>query len=445
MTQIDAQLSTGLPALDRVLRGVLPGDNIVWQVESVEDYRPFVDPYCRDAAARGRRLVYFRFARHEPLLPDGFPAEVHVLDPAAGFEAFVAEIHRTIENVGRGGFYVFDCLSDLSADWYSDQMLGNFFLLTCPYLFDIQAVAYFSLLRDHHSDAAASTINETAQVLLNVYRHRGRLFVHPLKVQQRHSSTMYMMHEWREDKFLPVTRSAVISEVMDTVPVFAQETSRRRLGAWDRTLAEAEDLAGAQRLEQGDPKRLDEAFHHLLRMLVSRDERVLALAEKYLTLTDVLETAKRMIGTGLMGGKSVGMLVGRAILLLGPGRWGTTTPSLGVPVTFADINTVSSLCEIVAMRDDLVPDVSLGTHFFNELVEMDILYLALYPNRLGNRLNREFLEAGPNRLGQLLPEAGRWENVVRVIDEADLPSDRRLLLYADSVKQRVICCLDRRG
>jgi len=67
------------------------------------------------------------------------------------------------------------------------------------------------------------------------------------------------------------------------------------------------------------------------------------------------------------------------VMLLGPGRWGTTTPSLGVPVSFAEINTISALCEIVAMREDLVPDVSLGTHFFNELVEMDILYLALFP------------------------------------------------------------------
>jgi hypothetical protein len=33
-------LSTGLPGLDRVFTGILPGDNIVWQVDVVEDYRP---------------------------------------------------------------------------------------------------------------------------------------------------------------------------------------------------------------------------------------------------------------------------------------------------------------------------------------------------------------------------------------------------------------------
>ena len=80
-------------------------------------------------------------------------------------------------------------------------------------------------------------------------------------------------------------------------------------------------------------------------------------------------------------------------MLIGPGRWGTTTPSLGVPVCFAEIDTVSVLCEIVAMREDLVPDVSLGTHFFNDLVEMDMLYLALFPGRQGQLLERGVLRA----------------------------------------------------
>src|SRR4030042_2873256 len=79
------------------------------------------------------------------------------------------------------------------------------------------------------------------------------------------------------------------------------------------------------------------------------------------------------------------------ILLIGPGRWGTTTPSLGVPVTFSEINNVSFLCEIVKMREDLIPDVSLGTHFFNDLVEFNILYLALYPDREDTILNSIFL------------------------------------------------------
>jgi len=135
----------------------------------------------------------------------------------------------------------------------------------------------------------------------------------------------------------------------------------------------------------------------------------------------------------------------KTILLLGPGRWGTTTPSLGVPVSFAEINTISVLCEIVAMREDLVPDVSFGTHFFNELVEQDILYLALFPGRAGNLLNEEFLRAAPNKLTKLVPDAGARSDVVRVIDVADLADGRVLTLNANVLNQKVVCYLERDG
>jgi hypothetical protein len=131
----------------------------------------------------------------------------------------------------------------------------------------------------------------------------------------------------------------------------------------------------------------------------------------------------------------------RKVLLMGPGRWGTTTPSLGVPVSFSDISTVSFLCEIVAMREDLVPDVSLGTHFFNELIEMDVLYMALFPTREGNYLNRTLLERLPSRLSSLVPEVVKWPEAVRVIEAADLPHGRALNLNASAPQQRVVCYL----
>ena len=89
-----------------------------------------------------------------------------------------------------------------------------------------------------------------------------------------------------------------------------------------------------------------------------------------------------------------------------------------MPVSFAEIDRVSVICEIVAMRDDLVPDVSLGTHFFNDLVELDILYFALFPGRPHNHWNREFFLQSPNRLAELLPDAAKWAPLLRVIDFA---------------------------
>jgi hypothetical protein len=134
----------------------------------------------------------------------------------------------------------------------------------------------------------------------------------------------------------------------------------------------------------------------------------------------------------------------KTIMLVGPGRWGTSTPSLGVPVSFAEIDTVSVLCEIVAMRDDLVPDVSLGTHFFNELVELDILYLALFPGRKGNCWDQSLVEhRGVNRLAELVPDAAGWSGVVRVLDGFPFgPGAGSLKLHANALAQQVVCYVD---
>jgi hypothetical protein len=110
-----------------------------------------------------------------------------------------------------------------------------------------------------------------------------------------------------------------------------------------------------------------------------------------------------------------------------------------VPVSFAEISRVTALCEVIEMREGLVPDVSLGTHFFNDLVETQVLYLALIPGKEGNRVNTDFVEQAPNRLPALIPEEAAWANAVRVIDPSGLLGGRVLRLHADALKQSAIC------
>jgi hypothetical protein len=134
----------------------------------------------------------------------------------------------------------------------------------------------------------------------------------------------------------------------------------------------------------------------------------------------------------------------KRVMLIGPGRWGTSTPFLGVPVNFSEIRSISILCEIVAMREGIVPDVSLGTHFFNELVEQNILYLAHFPDREENYMDTRFFEKLPNLLTELFPEQENLADVIRVVDLQDLKEDSiRLAINANSLAQHVICYLER--
>jgi hypothetical protein len=308
-----APAGTGLPSLDGVLRGLRLGDNVVWQVDSVDDYLPFVEPFVGQALATGRKLVYFRFARHAPLVREGRGARIHTVSPALGFESFTAEIHRVIEEEGPGAYYVFDCLSDLAADWYSDLMLGNFFMVTCPYLYDLDTVTYFALQRDRHSHEAVDAIRATTQLLLDVFRRGGTLYVHPLKVWARQTPTMYLPHALEGDAWRPLTESAVLSEVLaDLADRRLDQVARHDL--WDRKFQQAKDVLDAWRAGAAPEAEAREIFEQLLRMMLTRDERVAELAARWFDLPDLLAVRRRMIGTGLVGGKAFGMLLARAIL-----------------------------------------------------------------------------------------------------------------------------------
>jgi pyruvate, water dikinase len=111
------------------------------------------------------------------------------------------------------------------------------------------------------------------------------------------------------------------------------------------------------------------------------------------------------------------LLPPRRFALMGPGRWGSRgDTALGVPVTYADIHNAGLLVEIAARRGDSVPELSFGTHFFQDLVEARIPYLPLYPEEGGAVLHRDFLERSPSMLGSLVPGSAHLEGALRVIE-----------------------------
>jgi len=129
--------------------------------------------------------------------------------------------------------------------------------------------------------------------------------------------------------------------------------------------------------------------------------------------------------------------LGGTVLALGPGRWGTHMASLGVPVTFSEINHIAALCEVAQMHAALTPDISLGTHFFGELVEMNMLYFALFPERPGNRLDVARLASGDDCLPDLVPDLAPAVRPVLRLLRADRLEPAGLWLVADAPEQRV--------
>lgn len=126
----------------------------------------------------------------------------------------------------------------------------------------------------------------------------------------------------------------------------------------------------------------------------------------------------------------------RRYALMGPGRWGSNDINLGVRVTYANINKAKLIVEIAFAKEGYTPEVSYGTHFFQDLVEADIVIVPLFPDDPGAILNENFLLQAPNLLGEVAPEVKDCEAVVRVIDVPRVCAGEFLHLYMDGSHQR---------
>jgi hypothetical protein len=148
-----------------------------------------------------------------------------------------------------------------------------------------------------------------------------------------------------------------------------------------------------------------------------------------------LATHKELIEVARVVGHLNSLLPRRRFVLIGPGRWGSRGDiKLGVSVTYSDINNAAMLIEVARQKGNYVPQLSFGTHFFQDLVEADIRYLPLYPDEEGVVFREEFFTQSPNRLPRLLPEHAHLADVVRVIDVAERSGGHLLhvLMNADS-------------
>jgi len=137
-------------------------------------------------------------------------------------------------------------------------------------------------------------------------------------------------------------------------------------------------------------------------------------------------------------GKAVGrlnkLLPKRQFILIGPGRWGSRGDiKLGVHVTYADISNTAVLIEVARKKGNYVPELSFGTHFFQDLVESDIRYIPLYPDEPDCSLDETLLRRSPNLLPDILPDLAHLSDVVHVVEVARVKNNRvlRVLLNAE--------------
>lgn len=148
-----------------------------------------------------------------------------------------------------------------------------------------------------------------------------------------------------------------------------------------------------------------------------------------------ISTREEMLDVGRAIGRINSTLTKRKFILMGPGRWGSRGDiKMGVNVTYSDINNTAALIEVARKQGDYIPDLSFGTHFFQDLVESAIRYLPLYPDDKDILFNHQYLRESKNFLKELVPNFSHLEKVIHVIDVKSTSNGSvlQVLMNADS-------------
>ena len=303
------RVASGIPQMDGCFDNIRLWDNVVWRVDRLEDFSLFVEPYVEQAIRDGRKLIYIRFASHAPFFEEREGLRIVNVELSHRFETFTVAIHEIIRQEGWDAFYVFDCLSELQTAWATDLMMGNFFQVTCPYLFSLDTVAFFPLIRGKHSFRAIAKIRDTTQLFLDVYSDKTNIYVRPDKVWNRYSETMFLPHRYEPEtgEFQPILDGVAASHFYQLLAQDTASPDRGNMDSWDRffNLTEAMHQSGMDVTEQ---------CSRMCDIMMTRDERLRVMIKENFRAEDYLNVKKRMLGTGMIGGKATGMLLARKIV-----------------------------------------------------------------------------------------------------------------------------------
>ncbi len=303
------RISSGISEMDTALDNIRLGDNVVWRVSDLSEFKLFMEPYIKQAIEDKRNIIYFRFASHEPLLEERLEIKRIDVPLSHRFETFTVDIHNEIEKAGRDAFYVFDCLSELQAAWATDLMMGNFFRVTCPFLFILDTVAFFPIIRGKHSVQAINKILDTTQLFLDVYSDKKNVYVRPEKVWNRNSDTMFLPHTYNPEsgEFRPILDGVKSSRFYQTLGLAQRSAEEQYSDSWDKYFIRVKMLR-----ENGID--ITKECSRMCNIMMTRDAKMREMVKKNFTPEDYFAVRDHMVGTGMIGGKSCGMLLARAII-----------------------------------------------------------------------------------------------------------------------------------
>lgn len=206
-------LTTGMEEIDRLIGGVLAGDNLVWEVDSGAPIDQFIKSFVLACETENAPVIYISFNRspqtivktYQNLMSQGkfklidcfssgkgnddevflefFKSDenastpkayipVHVYNPGDS-DLLLEVLRRVSSEVPKNARYIFDSLTGMFDLWGDEDTVLRFFGHFCPRLFDIHTVAYWLLEKEAHSEPFLAKLRHITQVVVEIAVSRG--------------------------------------------------------------------------------------------------------------------------------------------------------------------------------------------------------------------------------------------------------------------------------
>ena len=319
------RVPSGLDGLDNAIDHLRYGDNVVWEIGDIDDYKFFVCPFVEQSIEDKRNIIYFSFGRHQPLCVPEKGLKIINLDISKGFETVAMEVYDIIDAEGNESHYVFDSMTGLQVEWIADFMMSNFFVVTAPEIKKRNCIAYYAFARKHHSFESVSRIRESCSVMIETFKGTVHMYLHAHKVDDRYLPSIFLPHKVSQvdnDVITPLTNGIEISRFYEIVSEAGDDDPARTLDNWERFFLEKNKelttsndpqliISDKDDIETGS--QID-SLRDMCSLVFGTDEHMLDIAVNNITLKDLLEIKGRMIGVGSIGGKATGMILSRKIV-----------------------------------------------------------------------------------------------------------------------------------
>lgn len=230
-------IPSGVRQLDQLMGGLFIGDNVVWYDTAGSLASVFCLNFIQASQRQRKPVIYVSFDRtpknllknfgpfaKNPYLTildcfthgkgdsspiflkfyeeyaSSFPCRIVIAKDPKNIHAFMDTLYSIHEDMKGEVYFVFESMTGMQELWGGEEQLVRFYTHSCPRLYELSTIAYWTIEKDAHSTRLRAQINQIAQVVIELSIKRGKSSLTIVKAENREAKELGRPYNyWAKD------------------------------------------------------------------------------------------------------------------------------------------------------------------------------------------------------------------------------------------------------